>query len=65
MKIKDLVQNKEFDMNCNFVIEEHDKRIVFNSLEDPCGDIESYLKNEIGYITTRLHEGIPIIVFEI
>lgn len=65
MKIKDLVQNNGFDMNCNFIIEGYDRRVLFNSLEDPWGDVESYLNNWIGYITTRMYNDIPIIVFEI
>lgn len=65
MKIKDLVQNNGFDMNCNFIIEGYDGRVLFNSLEDPWGDIESYLNNWIGYITTHMYNDIPIIVFEI
>ena len=65
MKIKDLVQNKEFDINCNFIIEDYDGNVMFNSIENMWCDLECYLNNEIGYITARLYNDMPIIVFEI
>ena len=67
MKIKDIIYNENFDLNCDFIIESCDKDMniadIFDSAKD--SDVpESVLEKEISYITTTLVSFCPVLIIQ-
>ena len=67
MKIKDIVCNENFDINCDFIIESCDKDLnIVDVFDSSCGnDIsEELLEKEIDYITTALVGFCPVLIIQ-
>lgn len=67
MKIKDIVCNETFDINCDFIIESCDKDMNIIDVFDSSWDDnipEELLEKEIGYITTTLVGFCPVLVIQ-
>lgn len=67
MKIKDIICNEKFDLNCDFIIESCDQDMniidIFDS--DKHFDITSdLLGKEISYITTTLVGMRPVLIIQ-
>lgn len=67
MKIKDIVCNKNFDINCDFIIESCDEDMNIVDVFDSSWDneiSEELLEKEVGYITTTLVGSCPVLIIQ-
>lgn len=67
MKIKDILYNENFDLNCDFIIESCDNDVCIIDVFDSSWDNEipeELLEMEVSYITTTLVGACPVLIIQ-